>query len=116
MDEMCLQLLELVRAGWVFQISAEKIAPGMYSPRIEITWVPPGGRTVAEDDSVPDTDDTDDETPPPRPFSWAEALATLPRVTYINAFAPSEVRGAIALMHAKQFPLSSVGDLPPTTT
>lgn len=30
MDEMCLQLLELVRAGWVFQISAEKIAPGMY--------------------------------------------------------------------------------------
>ena len=82
MDEFFLQLAELNRAGWAFQIDPEVDAPTMPAVRAVILWSFRREVLGASDD-VP-------------PF--------YPYIDWVNLFAPEiELRKAVAKMHAWVF-------------
>ncbi len=90
MDEFFVQLSELTRAGWTFQIAPEDGEATMLATRGVILWA----YTRATDD------DTIDESPP------------YPLIDWINLFAPEiELRKAVTKMHASIFPDSPFGNL-----
>lgn len=90
MDEFFLQLAELNRAGWAFQIEPESNGATLPATRAAIIW------TLRQDQigAYPDE--------PPM----------YPQIDWINLFAPeSELRKAVTLMHAWVFPIPPFGDI-----
>jgi hypothetical protein len=88
MDEFFVQLSELARAGWTFQIAPEPRSATMLATRGVILWTYTRG---TEDDAT-------DESP------------TYPSIDWINLFAPEiELRQAVAKMHASNKPHSGFG-------
>ena len=91
MDEFFLQLAELNRAGWAFQIEPESNDAKLPTTRAAILW----------------TFRCDEMT------ALLNELPVYPLIDWINLFAPeSELRKAVALMHARVFPITPLGDIP----
>ena len=91
MDEFFLQLAELNRAGWAFQIEPESNGATMPSTRAAVIW------SLRSDQLGP----------------GLEELPVYPLIDWINLFAPeSELRKAVASMHARVFPIPPFGDIP----
>jgi hypothetical protein len=91
MDEFFLQLAELNRAGWAFQIEPEAEGATLPATRAAVIW------SFRRDALVPIPDE------PPE----------YPQIDWINLFAPeSELRKAVAKMHAWVFPIPPFGDMP----
>lgn len=91
MDKFFLQLAELNRAGWSFEISPEPNGATMPAVRATVVW------TLQRDIAVGLLD-----KPP-----------VFPLIDWINLFAPEiELRKAIAQMHARVFPIPPFGNLP----
>ncbi len=90
MDEFFVQLSELARAGWAFQISPEPGSATMLATRGVILWT---YTSATEDEPTGET-------------------SAYPLIDWINLFAPEiELRKAVAKMHASIFPDSPFGDL-----
>lgn len=90
MDEFFVQLSELARAGWTFEIAPEPRQATMLATRGVILWK----YTRATEDGLTD------------------ALPIYPLIDWINLFAPEiELRKAVAKMHASIFPDSPFGNL-----
>ncbi len=91
MDEFFLQLAELNRAGWAFQIEPESNDAKLPATRAAVIW------TFRCDEMK----------------SLLNELTVYPLIDWINLFAPeSELRKAVALMHARVFPISPLGKVP----
>lgn len=83
MDEFFVQLSELTRAGWTFQIAPEDGEATMHATRGVIMWK--YARLIEEEE--------------------ADELPVYPFMDWINLFAPEiELRKAVAKMHASIFP------------
>ncbi len=83
MDEFFVQLSELARAGWTFQIAPEPPPATMLATRGVILWT---YTRVLDDDAT-------------------DELPAYPLIDWINLFAPEiELRKAVAKMHASVFP------------
>lgn len=90
MDEFFLQLAELNRAGWAFQIEPESEAPTMPAVRAAVIW-------SFRRDMI---------------GTAADGLPPYPQIDWINLFAPeSELRKAVAKMHAWVFPIPPYGEI-----
>ena len=90
MDEFFVQLSELARAGWTFQIAPERRQATMLATRGVILWK--YTRVIEE--------------------AAADELPIHPFIDWINLFAPEiELRKAVAKMHASIFPDSPFGNL-----
>ena len=90
MDEFFVQLSELARAGWTFQIAPEPHHATMLATRGVILWT---YTRVIDDDA-------------------RDELPAYPLIDWINLFAPEiELRQAVAKMHASIFPHSPFGTL-----
>lgn len=90
MDEFFLQLAELNRAGWAFQIEPESNGVTLPATRAAIIWTLRQDQTGASLDAPP----------------------MYPQIDWINLFAPeSELRKAVANMHAWVFPIPPFGDI-----
>ncbi len=93
MDEFFLQLAELNRAGWAFQIEPESNDAKFPATSAAVIW------TFRCDEMK----------------SLLNELPVYPLIDWINLFAPeSELRKAVALMHARVFPISPFGDISKT--
>lgn len=91
MDEFFLQLAELNRAGWAFQIEPESNGATLPSTRATIIW------TLRRDQIG---------------AAALDELPIYPQIDWINLFAPeSELRKAVAKMHAWVFPMPPFGEL-----
>ncbi len=89
MDEFFLQLSQLVRAGWTFQIAPEDGETTMPATQGVIVWS--YHRAMEE-------------------MPW-EQPPTYPLIDWTNLFAPEiELRKAVAKMHASIFPDSPFGN------
>lgn len=92
MDEFFLQLAELNRAGWAFQIDPESNGPTLPATRAAIIW------TLRKEQIG---------------VAALDELPMYPQIDWINLFAPeSELRKAVAKMHAWVFPIPPFGDIP----
>lgn len=90
MDEFFLQLAQLNRAGWAFQIEPESNDAKLPATRAAIIW----SFRRAEI------------------FSTTNDIPLYPLIDWINLFAPeSELRKVVAKMHAHIFPISPYGEL-----
>ncbi len=90
MDEFFLQLAELNRAGWAFQIDPESNGPTLPATRAAIIW------TLRKEQIG----------------AVVYGLAIYPQIDWINLFAPEiELRKAVAKMHAWVFPTPPYGDI-----
>mgnify|MGYP000633829100 FL=1 len=90
MDEFFLQLAELNRAGWAFQIEPESNDGRLPATRAAILW------SFRCDEMK----------------SRLDELPIYPLIDWINLFAPeSELRKAVALMHARVFPIPPFGNV-----
>lgn len=93
MDEFFLHLAELNRAGWAFQIDPEVDTPTMPAVRAAIIWSFRHEMIGTSGDGLP----------------------SYPQIDWINLFAPeSELRKAVAKMHAWVFPIPPYGDIAAT--
>ncbi|MCC7165456.1 MAG: hypothetical protein IT331_23365 [Anaerolineae bacterium] len=91
MDEFFLQLAELNRAGWAFQIEPESNNVTMPAARAAVIW------SFRCDQIV----------------SLREEPPMYLLIDWINLFAPeSELRKAVTQMHARVFPISPFGNIP----
>lgn len=91
MDKFFLQLAELNRAGWSFQIAPEPNGATMPAVRAAILW------SFQRDGSEP----------------YLDGAPPFPLIDWMNLFAPEiELRKAVAKMHARVFPFPPYGDLP----
>jgi len=91
MDEFFLQLAELNRAGWAFQIEPESNGVTMPATRAAVIW------TLRSDQIG----------------AALHELPMYPQIDWINLFAPeSELRKAVAKMYAWVFPIPPFGNIP----
>jgi hypothetical protein len=90
MDEFFLQLSELVRAGWSFEVTPEPNEPTVPATRAVILW---SYERAGKDQPL-------------------EVAAVFPLIDWINLFAPEiELRKVVAKMHARIFPLPPFGNI-----
>lgn len=91
MDPFFLQLSELARAGWSFQITPERDAATLPALRAVVLW----------------SYEHDGFSPLP------DGPETFPHIDWINLFAPEiELRRVVAKMHAWVFPIPPFGEIP----